>query len=455
MRIFDRFTAWLTGLDSARRIRLAGAVALAVVAAVALPLWAQQETWATLVSGRGYDAALSAAASVEGAGITYRITGTDTLEVPATRLGAARAAVGASSDLPGLADVSKLQLGLTPQAQEWAFLRSAEGDLARMINGIDGIVGSQVHVVPRGQSLYIGEERPASASVFVKLAPGGHLGTGQVRAIVNLVASAVDGLDPEHVSVADDTGTLLAGGDADEGDQGHQMRSLVEYRRALEVSYERSVAQALLPVLGYGGGFSVTSTVDLDLTSRETTTRKVDAERQAVVSEVNEETNDTRSRPGGAPGVDSNMPEKAPAGQGVGSESTRTANTVNYTYPTVDEIAHMPQGGVRRVSVAVQVDAGRIAALVEKSAGKLDAPTLQKQIDSAVRAAVGFDADRKDQLEVSYLPFAEAQWNVEGPADETPVEIGVRLLPYGLGSPHWSHSSGSWFAPSLPRSSPR
>ncbi len=432
MRILEGFTTWLATLDAARRLRLAAAVAVAIATAIVASWWAGQETWAPLVSGRGYEAALSAAASVDGAGIPYRITGADALQVPAAQLGAAQAALGASNQLPGLADVSKLQLGLTPQAQEWAFLRAAEGDIARMINGMDGIVASQVHVVPRSDSLYIGEERPASAAVFLALAPGREIQPTTVRAIVNLVASAVDGLDADQVAVADDHGNLLAGSDAESSGPAGEMRSLVTYRAALESRYERSVAQALLPVLGYGGGFSVTATVDVDRTSKETTTRKVEGEKQAIVSEVNEETTDQRSRPTGMPGVDANSPDRAAAaiGSPTGSESTRTANTVNYTYPTVDQVLREPEGGIRRVSVAVQVDSARIAELVTKSAGAMDAGALQKTIDAAVRAAVGFDAERKDLVEVSYLPFAATDWTpgVEPVADS--LDRGMELLPY-------------------------
>ncbi len=433
MIFYERFSVWLAGLEPARRTRLAIAVAVALVAAVLASVWASEESYSALVEGRGYEAALTAAAAVDAAGISYRIDG-DRLLVPSSRLGAARAAVSEESRLPGLADVSKLQLGLTPQAQEWAFMRAAEGDIARMINGIEGILASQVHVVPRATSLYVGEERPASASVFVELEPGGELRPGQIRAIVNLVANAVDGLDADHVSVADDRGNLLAGGDAAEGEGASgEMRSIVAYRSALEGRYERAVAQALLPVLGYGGGFSVTSTVDLDLTSRDTTTRQVDGDRQAVVSEVSEETSDTRARSGGVPGVDANLPEgAAPAAPASGAASTRTANTVNYTYPTVDEVLHRPMGGIQRLSVAVQVDSARIAALVEGSAGKLDAAALQEQIDASVRAAVGYDEARKDQVRISYLPFTPAVWTEGDIARPDVAGVVVDSLPYAV-----------------------
>jgi flagellar M-ring protein FliF len=434
LRLLQRVLAWFAALDPARRNRLLAALAVAVVAAGGLSLWATQETYVPVLSGRGYDTALAAAAAVDKAGIPYRLAAPDALEVPEAKLGAAQAAIAAANQLPGLAEASDLQIGLTPQAQQWAFLRAAEGDLARMLNGIDGIVASQVHVVPRQEALYLGEQRPASASVFLKLQPGVALGAGQIRAIVNLVANSVDGLTPDRVSVADDRGNLLAAGDGtdQEGPLG-ESRSMVEYRTQLESRYERAVNQALLPVLGYGGGFSATATVDLNLTSTETTTRQVDVTKQAVVSEVADETASTATKPGGTPGVDANLPEKAsPSTTTSGTSSNRSATTTNYAYPTVDEIARRPAGGLQRLSVAVQVDQARIDQIVAAAQGKVDAGTLQKQIEGAVRAAVGYDERRGDLVNVAVLPFAPTTWTDSSDPGVAPTTMVMGLLPYGV-----------------------
>lgn len=428
MRLVQPLLTWFQGLDQARRVRLLAVIAVAVIAAVGLGWWASEEAWVPVVSGKGYETAATAASAVERASIPYRLQG-DTLQVPANRVGAARTAIATETDLPGLSDVSGLELGLTPQAQQWAFLREAEGDLARMLNGIEGIVASQVHLVPASDALFVGDERPASASVFVKLEPGKELSTGQVRAITSLVANAVDGLQPERVSVADDRGTLLATG-AGDGDLG-EMEDLAEYRTSLERKYERAVAQALLPVLGFDTGFSVTAAVELDLTAKETTSRSVDADRQAVVSEVNEESTDTRSRPAGVPGVDANLPERDPANGQGGSSSTKNASTVNYSYPTVDEVARRPAGGLQRLSVAVQVDQARLAALVKAAGGTPDEAALRQQIEAAVKAAVGFDDKRKDTVAVSYLPFAAPTWTEgteQGGLSSESVRVGASYL---------------------------
>lgn len=428
--------AWLAALDPARRNRLAGAVLLSIVAAVGLSVWASQETYVTVVSGRGYDSAMAAAAAVEKAGIRYRIRSPDTLEVPTAQVGAASAAISADSDVALSPPTDIFSTGQTPRAQEWTFLRTNEANIARTLNQFDGIVASQVHIVPRQQELYLDEQRPASASVFLRLEPGVSMSQGQVRAIVSTVANAVDGLSPDRVAVADDRGTLLSTGDGAESEGPlASTRTLAEYQSQMERRFEQAVSQALLPVLGYGGGFSVTTSVDLDLTSSSTTTHQVDVQKQAVVSEVLEENSSQgATRPTGVPGVDANLPEggnPSASTQVAGASTARSSNTVNYEYPRVDEVATRPAGGLKRVSVAVQVDQARLQQIIDASKdGDAGVDAVKAQIEGAVRASVGFDQKRGDVVTVTYLPFAPADWITESEPPLGATTMVRELVPY-------------------------
>lgn len=406
-RTLDDLRTWFGSLDGRRRAALGGATVLAVLAVGGVGTWASYTPWSALTERQTWDETLDAAAALEEAGISYRISDDGRLMVPSDRLGSARRAVASTTDLPALGDVSELQLGLTPAAQEWAFLRAREGDLARMINGIAGVSASQVHVVPRGESLFVGEERPASASVFVKLRPGVRLESTQVQAITRLVSGAVEGLEPSSVSVVDDRGNLLASGDGapdPSGAEGTQ-EALVKLRAELERRYERAVGQALLPVLGYAGGFSATATVELDPTSLETVTKRIDPNGQAVLSEQLEESKSDREAPGGVPGVVSNLPDQPVTGvRSSGTRNERNATTASYAYPTVDEVARRPAGAIRHVSVAVQVDTSQVDALAK--AGNVGVDEVKASIEAAVSAAVGVDQDRGDSVTVRFLPFA-------------------------------------------------
>ncbi len=348
-----RIAAWWMALEMTQRVRLVAAVALVVVVGGGLSAWASSTSWRSVMTGASYDDLLGGAAALEMAGIPYKIRTDGSLDVPVSRLGSARAAVIGAEVMPGLGDVADLKLGLTPRAQEWALLRAREGDLARMVNGIDGVASSQVQIVPRQDAFFLDDERPATSSVFVRLQPGTELTQGAVRAIRSLVASAVDGLDPDQVTVADDHGTLLARGRVGI-DAGGDPAELLTYQREIEADLESSVIRALLPVLGSPAHFSVTAGVALDMSSTETVSKQLSVQQQAVVSEQIQESQSTRSDASGVPGVDANLPERGRPG-GSEQDSENSALVTNYTYPTVDEIKLRPAGVLQRTRGAAQV----------------------------------------------------------------------------------------------------
>lgn len=434
-RYLEQLKAWYDALDLRGRRMLFGAIGSAVLATAAAGAWSSYVPYSVLLSGRDYEELLEAAAALENAEISYKIVGVDSLTVPADQLGKARAAVASRQALPGLKDVDDLKLGLTPQAQQWAFLRAREGDIARMINGIEGISASQVSIVPREESLYLGEERPASASVFVKMRPGATIGQAQIRAMVNLVSSSVESLAADRITIADDKGNLLASKDDQVGDlDATAPSSLLGYRAEVERRYIKSVTQALQPVLGFSDGFSVTAAVDLDLTSRETVTKQVDAGKQAVLSEQLEESSNAKKTPSGVPGVDANLPDRSSASGSNAQSSNQSATTASYTYPTVDEIARRPAGGIQRLSVAVQIDERRLAGLIESGAAQgRDVETLKRDITKTVEAAVGYDPSRKDIVSVTFLPFAEPLWTEGTQAGAVTVtSMAQSSLPYAV-----------------------
>src|SRR6202049_3424825 len=101
-------------------------------------------------------------------------------------------------------------LGATSFAQNINHLRALEGELARNIRSIERVQAARVHLVLPERPLFSREKVEPSASIVLKVR--GTLETEQVRAIRHLVASAVNGLKPERVSVVDEAGRLLADG---------------------------------------------------------------------------------------------------------------------------------------------------------------------------------------------------------------------------------------------------
>ena len=429
--LIDQLKRFHEELEPSRRNILYGVIVMSVMAVLAVGYWSSTVSWQALISGAPYDEVLEAAAALDEAGVQYKIDDQARLMVPAGELGKARGAIASSNVLPGLGDVADLKLGLTPHAQSWAFLRAKQGDLARMINGIKGVSSSFVHVVPRRDSLFLDEQEPARASVFLQLRPGAELGSGQIKAIINMVANSVEGLTPDRVSLVDDRGNLLSEGTGSgAGIKGDDPHSLLEIQQQKERAIEQSVSQAILPILGYDGGFSVTAAVDLDASSSETVSRTLNTDRPATLSETMEESESAEGAAGGVPGVDANLPERAAASAAGGMKTSRTTATTNFDYPEDRQTVRRPAGMLKRMSVAVQVDSARVKALAE--AAGVEERVISENLQRAVEASVGYDVERGDVVSVNVMPFAESPFEAEAAAPPLATATALAAAPHAV-----------------------
>src|SRR6202790_2635885 len=107
-------------------------------------------------------------------------------------------------------------LGTTSFVQNINQLRALEGELSRTIRGIDRIQAARVHLVLPERPLFSRETPEPTASIVLKVR--GSLEPQHIRAIRHLVASAVNGLKPQRVSIVDEAGQLLADGAAGDAD---------------------------------------------------------------------------------------------------------------------------------------------------------------------------------------------------------------------------------------------
>src|SRR5437870_8587097 len=192
---------------------------------------------------------------LKGAKVPYRLGGGgEQILVPADRANEVRLKM-AVQGLPlgggvGFEVFDRPALGVSDFAQRLNYQRALQGELSRTIGQLRGVTRARVHLVLPQPSLFTDRERPASASVFLKLAPGSQLRAEQVKGIVHLVASSVEGLSPERVTLVDTAGRVLAMG-------GESATSAVSGRRleiktALEDSLERRVQTLLDSALGPG-----------------------------------------------------------------------------------------------------------------------------------------------------------------------------------------------------------
>jgi flagellar M-ring protein FliF len=298
-------------------------------------------------------------------------------------------------------------LGATSFVQNINHLRALEGELARTIRAIDRVQSARVHLVLPERVLFSRDKAEPSASIVLKVR--GALEAQQVRAIRHLVASAVNGLKPQRVSVVDETGRLLADGNTDDIANG---ANADERKLAFERRLREQVESIVTSVVGPGRA-RVQLTADFDFNRITQTSDKFDPEGRVVRSSQTREEILPGSDPASGPvSVGNELPGAAQSRQAAEAAQPREPNRkseeiVNYEISRTTKTEVIEGGRINRISVAVVVDGN----YTKNDKGELAyEPRSKEEIDriaALVRSAIGFDQKRGDQVEVANLRLAE------------------------------------------------
>jgi flagellar M-ring protein FliF len=252
--------------------------------------------------------------------------------------------------------------------------------------------------------LFERDREPPRASIVLKLR--GDLEGGQVRAIRHLVASAVEGLKPERVSIVDERGRLLADGAQAEA----AGSSLVadEKQTAIERRLRSQVEEIVAGIVG-PGRTRVQVAAELDLNRVESRSETFDPESRVVRSTQTRAENQLSGNGEGAVSVGNELPGASAQGGAPNRDSSnKNEEVVNYEISRTTRTEVLEGGRVKRLSVAVVVDG------LYARGGNGEAtyqPRPQEELDriaALVRTAIGFDRNRGDQIEVVNLRFADA-----------------------------------------------
>jgi flagellar M-ring protein FliF len=295
-------------------------------------------------------------------------------------------------------------LGTTSFVQNINHLRALEGELARTIRAIDRIQAARVHLVLPERPLFSRETPEPSASIVVRVR--GALEPQQIRAIRHLVASAVNGLKPQRVSIVDEAGQLLA-----DGASGATDNAVGDERRAGFEKRMRNEIEAIVSSVVGAGRARVQLSADFDYNKITQTSDRFDPEGRVLRSSQTREESSATAENSGQVTVNNELPgnqgqnNTAPAAR---DQSKKTEETNNYEISRTTKTEVTEAGRVNRISVAVLVD-GNYAknekgemVYQDRSKEQLD------RIAALVRSAIGFDQKRGDQVEVVNLRFAEA-----------------------------------------------
>ena len=397
---------WVTRNARQRTFLLAGAGATVLLLVIFVRLIGPPD-YKPMSTGLQPDEVQALTAQLDADGIPHQTSADGkTVSVPADKLDAARmktAAQGAQhSGRMGFELFDKMSWGQTDFDQKVTYQRALEGELEKSIETLSDVDSARVHLVMATDSVFLDKEQPAKASVILKLRGQG-LPKDSALAIARLVSGAVNGLNPEDVSIIDADSARSIGpkntGDND-GD-------------GLEANLTQRLIATLEPVVG-AGKIRASVTVDHTQASTEESDEKYDPAVQAVLSEQKSaETVNGENAAGGVPGTSSNTPSAKtgkPADSPKLPSQSQTSTTESTQYGVNKVVVHtvMVAGQIQRVSAAVLVDD---TATKTTQGGKTVytrrkwTPDELSKIQGLAEAVIGFDAKRGDTVTVQNMSF--------------------------------------------------
>jgi len=359
--------------------------------------WAAQPTYAPLFSNLAPADASAIVDKLAAAGTPYKLSdGGATIEVPQAQVYDMRVKM-AGQGLPAQTDAGYSLLdkqGITTSEfmQNVGYQRALEGELAKTISSISGVRAASVHLAIPTKDVFADDQRKPTASVLITTGTGGQLSGGQVRAIVHLVASSVVGLDPGLVTVADATGAVLSTGDGQGAgtDTAARDQQTGQFESRMSTALEQMLASVVGP-----GHVVVRTTAELNYDQTQTRTQTYVAPSPSTPPLSQTTTSEQYANTGtGAAGIlGATALPTAAASPGTYAQ---WSNTQDNAFGTVTQTVNSAPGNVRRLSVAVLLDA--------TVAGTVDL----KQIQSLVASAAALTPSRGDTITVSAMPFDQS-----------------------------------------------
>lgn len=423
--ILENLGRLVANMPPARRITLGLVALLCIGALLGVSYWGSQPQYQLLYANLEPKAASAVLDELRSEKVVYRLDeGGKAIFVPAERVYDLRLSL-AGKGLPsaggdGLEIFDRNAMGATRFMQEVNYQRALQSELVRSITEIHGVRGARIHIVTPKESLFIEDRQQARASVILNVDPGERLKPQQVKAIAHLVAGAVKGLEMTRVAIVDSNGTILQSGEAKDDSPTALSGDELSHQFTLEKERKERIEAILGRVVGPDHVIARV-TAFLDFEHSESTAEVFDPDATAVRSQHTHTraNGQTGVAPGGVAGVDANLPDRAaaPTATAPSGENDRD-ETVNYEVTKTVTRTVAPVGQIQRLTAAVLVD-GTYNEVKGKD-GKVTrefVPRTAEEIahfTALVKSAVGFNADRGDQVEVVSMPFT---------GDEVPAPI--------------------------------
>jgi len=431
--------------DVLRQIILVLALAICIAIAVFVMLWAQEPSYRPL-GKMDTEQLISTLDYLDANNVEYKVEGNTVFvtehEYDSIKLDMTRSGIETGKETDGTDLILMDQgFGVSQRMEAQRLMLAREQQLAAAISQMEAVRSARVLLAVPKENVFARREKKPSATVMLTVNSANALSEEEIASIVDMVASAVNEMEPNQVTVTDQNGRLLNSGSQSE----LASRSSKEYKleRRREQEYLNKIDGILVPVLGYDN-YTAQVDVAMDFSMQEQTQRSFNPDMPAVRSEMLIEDSSVGGMLGGVPGaltnqppLESNIPEEANGGnittQTPGRQHSET--TRNYELDSTTSYLRQQVGTIKRLSVSVAVDyKSETNAEGERELTPRSAEELAN-IRRLLQGGIGFDINRGDTVEVVTVPFAEIpEVTIEPPPiwEDPWFWRGVRLVIGGL-----------------------
>ena len=430
---------------------------LTAVAAIVLYLGMQKPEMTTLYSSLSESEKSRVLNALKNMGIEVQLDpATGEILVPADEYHQSRISLAAQG-LPEFAgneanNLENLPLGISRSVEGVRLRQVQEAELAKSITEISSVKSARVHLALPEKSVFVRDQTPPTASVFVSLKNGRKLEKTQVLAITNLVSASVPAMSPNDVSIIDQFGNLLSNA-PDDPDQVLADNQL-EYRMRLENIYRNRIQSLVTPIVG-SNNVNAQVNLEIDFTRREISQEIVDPAASATLSEQSSLNVTAKKEAIGIPGAISNEPpqeatvnqQENEAGAALNQagksdaekfETKSSTELKNYENSKTFETVKNPSNVITRIDAALLI---RDRKVVDPETQEVTYQPVSEEVieelKSLVKSALGIKLDRGDTLTVTSQPFVEEFDGFEVKWYETPwfrstVENSLLVLLIGI-----------------------
>lgn len=360
-----RLKNWWKAADKTQKLVTVFGGGSLIVLLIGTFLFASKPKMEILFSNLSPEDTGNIAMELEAMGIPADFDDNGNLSVPSSKRALAKANLAMKGKLPrgtgqfGTQALKEMSPFGDPKVQTEQLKSIAEGELAQSIEFFDGVDSANVQITPAVDSPFESEKKPAQANVTISEKVGGIINEDQARAMANLVASAVPGLDKTKVTIFTRTGRALWDGQDMETGSTRALNKL-DMEKAEARKRRDQIQDALNRMLGAGNAIAMVD-VTLDTNEKVETSRTVRPTKPLVSKSIDEGGSSGASSGGGIPsGTAANATDAPVAGSigggGGGATYSQAQKGVEYAADITDTTVKHGVGELKSMALTVLVN---------------------------------------------------------------------------------------------------